>query len=139
MKDTGVAEVFELINNNRVAAVANVADGKPWVRTLTTARVTEGLELFFATYEWSTKVKQLEADPNVCVTYLDFKGHDTRIFGRAEFLRDQATKDWLWQESWVQYFAGEKDDPAYIIMKITPEKVEYRDHEREGLEYRRVM
>jgi general stress protein 26 len=139
MKDTGVAEVFELINNNRVAAVANVADGKPWVRTLTTARVTEGLELYFATYEWSNKVKQLEADPNVCVTYLDFKGRDTRIFGRVEFLRDQPTKDWLWQESWVQYFAGEKDDPAYIIMKITPEKVEFRDHDREGLEYRRVM
>lgn len=139
MKDTGIGEVATLINENRVAALANVVDGKPWVRTLTTARVTDALELYFATYEWSNKVKQLEADPNVCLTYLDHKGKDARIFGRAEFLRDQETKDWLWQESWVQYFAGEKDDPAYIIMKVTPEKVEYRDHDREGLEYRRVM
>ncbi len=139
MKDTGLDEVVALANGNRVAAVANVVDGKPWVRLMSTARVTDNLELYFATYEWSTKVKQLEADPHVCLTYLDSKGRDARIFGKAEFLRDQETKDWLWRESWEQYFAGEKDDPAYIVMKVTPEKVEFRDHDREGMQYRRVM
>lgn len=139
MKGTGIEEVVALAREHGVAAVANVVDGKPWVRALTTARVTDDLELFFATYEWSNKVKQLEADPHVCLTYLDNKGRDARIFGTAEFLRDQESKDWLWEEAWAQYFAGEKDDPAYIIMKVTPEKVEFRDADREGLEYRRVM
>lgn len=139
MKTTGIEHVVALVKDHPIASVANVADGKPWVRVMVTARATDSLELFFATYAWSNKVGQLESDPSVCLTYLDHRGRDARVFGTAEFLHDQQIKDELWDDSWAQYYPGGKVDEGYIVMKVTPDKVEYREHEVDGMQYRRVL
>lgn len=119
-------KAVEFINELRVCSLSTVNDGAAWSRVMSTSRVEDDLTLWYASFASSDKVRQIRAEPRVCIVYYK-PGMDIRIFGQAQVLTDQVTKDGLWKEEMLMYFKGGKTDPEYVAIRVTPTSVELRD------------
>jgi general stress protein 26 len=123
-------KIIDVIDNGKLASVATVKDGKPWVRYMAFGRSGDGLELFSATFANSRKVLQVKNDKNI---HLTFGGDSTNcmkpyinVVGTAEILDDDGAKNAVWCDELANYFQG-PDDPNYVVLKVSPETIEYSD------------
>lgn len=122
-----------MVRLNPHGLLTTVADGQPRCRMMQTARIDDDFTIWLATYGQSSKVDQLRANPHVCVSYY-IPGIDLNVYGEATLLDDQALRDELWQDSWRKHFPGGKEDPNYLVIKVTPTRVEFRDVLHQGYE-----
>ena len=109
------------------AAVATSSPDGPRVRMV--HPTWEGDVLWFATSKASQKAAQLAADPAVDIQYQVSSPDFVHIMvrGRAELLDDPASRRHAWEV--LDYDLGEfwpagVDDPDYVAVKITPQRVE---------------
>jgi len=83
--------------------------------------------LWFATWEDTEKVADLESDPHCCVTL--YKGrHDSTyisISGNVELIRDKETIRQHWSPSWLPWFPKGPDEERVVLLKVNPEHAEY--------------
>ena len=111
-------------------------DGKPWVRYMMLA-ADERLTLWGATFAGFRKVGQLRKNPEVHLT-TGAKDMETaesylQIQARAEVLTDIESKKALWSDYLKKIFSG-PDDPNYVVLKITPYRIEYCKMDRSPAE-----
>lgn len=125
-------ESLALAKSQTVSSLATVEDGKPWGRVMAHAQVDDDFSIWYATFSFSHKVRQLKKNNEICVT-MNEEGKDIRIFGKAEILEDIPTKHKMWKDIWSRYFKEGKDDPTYVLIKVNAERVEYRDFDRYGI------
>ena len=97
------------------------------------ARVDEDFTVWFATFADSNKARQIKADSRVFLSYYH-DVEDVHLAGHGEILDDQATKDDIWWEMLAKFFPGGSSDPNYVVLKVTPASVEYRDFKSTGYE-----
>lgn len=121
-------KIFEVMKGRQLVSLATLTDdGKPWVRYVTTTG-TEDLTLYVNTFAQSRKVAQIKANPNVHVILgarPDEMNHPyLNIVATGEVLVDDETKKKFWFDELKNYFSG-TDDPNRVILKITPQVVEY--------------
>ncbi|MBN2082428.1 pyridoxamine 5'-phosphate oxidase family protein [bacterium] len=116
----------DFIRNHPVCHLATVADGQPWCRAMHTNRLDDDFTVWFASFASSNKLGQLRVNPRVCLSYFE-SGCDVRLFGRAEILDDQPAKDAIWRPELARLFPRGAADPELIVLKITPQRVLYRD------------
>ena len=122
MEQTTLAKVVAFLRAHPETYLATVSGDIPWVRAMHAARVEEDGTVWYATARSTSKVAQLAQNPKVSLAvYAD--GQHARVFGTAVVIDDTQTKHDLWEEDWRVYFAG-KDDPQYVLIKVTPERVE---------------
>jgi len=111
-------------------------DGKPWVRYVI-MMADEHLTIWGATFASFRKVGQIRKHPEVHLTTgvkdLETAQSYLQIQARAEVLTDSASKKALWSDYLKNIFSG-PDDPNYVVLKITPYRIEYCKMDRSPAE-----
>ena len=121
-------KILDKMRELTLASLATVTeDGKPWARYVV-VKADENMNIWFATFKTSRKVRQISANPDVHlllgVTDLPKAASWVQIQGRAEILDDAKTKNAVWYSMLEPMFSG-PDDPNYRVCKVTPYRIEY--------------
>jgi general stress protein 26 len=121
---TKLAQVVESFDSAML--VTRAGNGELHARPMGLADVeADDTDLWFAT-GMSSKVDELLGDPNVVVT-LQGKSKFATISGKARLVRDRATIDAKWKESWKVWFPDGKDDPNLCLIKVEATRGEFWD------------
>lgn len=124
-------EALDIARTAKISVLSTASRNIPWARFMEQVKIDDDFSLWYATALSSAKVEQIKSNPKVCA--LIFKeDKDLRIFGKAKIVTDKKTKYSLWQSKWQAYFSGGKDDLQYALLKITPQKIEYRNRQKFG-------
>jgi general stress protein 26 len=86
----------------------------------------QGGPIYFATSIESPKVAEIEAEPNVLVTFQG-KARWAVVAGTAEVVRDRSLIDRLWSDDWRIFFPDGPGDKYLCILAIRPSAGEYWD------------
>ena len=121
-------QILDKMKDLTLASFATVTeDGKPWVRYVV-VKADENLNIWFATFKSSRKVRQISANQDVHlllgVTDLATAASWIQIQGRAEILEDAKTKNAFWYNMLEPMFSG-PDDPNYTVCRVRPYRIEY--------------
>lgn len=93
---------------------------------------------WFYAYEDSAKIRDIEQDPAVGLTFTEGKsllgkpGLFIAIDGRAELIRDQAQFEAHWTKSLELWFPQGTETPGMILIKVHAERIRYWDGEEQG-------
>jgi len=88
-----------------------------------TVLVDADFAVWFATGRASDKCRQIAADPRVTVYWQQPDvWHYGEISGVAEVVDTPEARHRFWQDDWSQYFPGGRDDPQYVLIRVTPER-----------------
>lgn len=124
------AERFqELIHGIRFAMMVTTdASGMSRARPMTTQETEAGDDLLFLTSDHTTISEELEANPNVLLTYADSDHHRyVSVNGTAALRHDPVRVKELWNPAYKAWFPKGPDDPAIRIIAVDPSRVEYWD------------
>jgi len=127
--DHGRAELLELLKKYDTAILTTVSpDGSLHSRPMAVQKAEPDMDIWFSTALDSTKVRDLEADPRVGLTFYESAGKGyVSVSGRARLSRDRKRIAELWQPSWKLWFPDGKDDPEITLLVVEPEQAEYID------------
>ena len=120
-------KIIGVIESSRLGSVATIKDGKPWVRYMVIHH-GENLDCYTTAFASSRKIEQIKKDNNIHLTIggdpNDFKKSYLNIQAKAQIMDDLETKTKYWSDELKQFFTG-PDDPNYVVIKISPEVIEY--------------
>ena len=121
-------KILDKMKGLTLASFATVTeDGKPWVRYVV-VKADENLNIWFATFKTSRKVRQITENPDVHlllgVNDLPSAASWIQIQGRAQILDDADTKNAVWYSMLEPMFTG-PNDPNYNVCKVTPYRIEF--------------
>ena len=131
--DTGVRKdlrkLAELIEEAEVGMLTTRdLDGTLRSRPLATLQVTNDGELWFFTSIKSPKIRELDEDNRVNLSYARPSDQIyASVSGRARILRDPEKAKALWT-AWAKvWFPDGPDDPELVLVNVRVEKAEYWD------------
>lgn len=85
-------------------------------------------DLWFVTSIDSAKMAEIEAEPDVCVTFCTGRGSAyASISARARIRRDAALVEKLWQPDWEVWWPAGPSDPSIAFLELQVERAEYWD------------
>src|SRR5690554_861935 len=120
-------KALKVIEKDNIGVMATVSDNKPVARYMTF--YNEGFILYTITDKRTSKVEDIEANPNAFVLLGYEEGllnkNFVEIEAKVSMTDDQSLIDHLWSSYMNAIFDG-KDDPNILILKLTPEKVSLR-------------
>ena len=120
-------KIIGVIESGRLGSLATIKDGKPWVRYMVIHR-GESLDCYASTFISSRKMEQIKKDNNIHVVIggdsNNFKNSYINIQAKAQIIADLETKTKFFSDELKQFFTG-PDDPNYVVIKISPEVIEY--------------
>ena len=123
-------KILKVIKGSKLASLATVVNGKPWVRYAVSRSV--GLTLYICTFKDSRKVKQIKKNPNVHITIggsmENMEAPYVQIAACAKVRSDAGTRKKLWRKSMRKYYTG-VDDPEYVVIEVQPVLIEYMSTE----------
>lgn len=104
------------------------ADGHLVSRAMATQVRAAGADLWFVTADGSAKLREINSDPHVNVTYFNESSREwISISGMAMVTRDRATVHTLYRPDWAIWFPadgtdprhGTADDPRMVLIAVT--------------------
>jgi general stress protein 26 len=122
-------KVWELIKDIKVAMLVTMDEqGHHYARPMVAQEPDEHHDLWFFTSIDSPKIREIETNPEVLLSYAD-PGDNAyvSISGRAHVVQDRAKIHELWSESLKAWWPDGKDDPDLALICVTPESAEYWD------------
>ncbi|MCE5322901.1 pyridoxamine 5'-phosphate oxidase family protein [bacterium] len=127
--ESAVNAVFMTIDN----------EGFPHPRTMWTAGVDDDFTVYFITGRSLLKIKQIEANPEVCAFWTKTEGDVigwsyALIKGRATVTDDQNLRDRFWSDMLKEYFPGGKTDPEYVVIVVKPKELMLMDSHKYPLD-----
>jgi general stress protein 26 len=130
-------KILAKLTGPTLCALATVTeDGKPWVRYMILS-ADQHLTMWGATFAGFRKVAQIRRNPEVHLTTgakdLETAQSYLQIQARAEILTDAETKKAFWNDYLKNIFSG-PDDPNYVVLRITPYRIEYCKMDRSPAE-----
>lgn len=119
--------VAELVDNAQVGMLTTTtAEGKQVSRPMGLQEAEFDGDLWFFAYDDSAKVTQIEANPEVNVSFSDTKNASwTSIAGRAEIVNDRAKAEELYTPALKAWFPDGLETPGLTLIKIHPDTAEY--------------
>lgn len=125
-------KILKVIKGEKLASLATVAGGRPWVRYAVSHNDGLDLNLYICTYKDSRKIAQIKKNPNVHITIggnMDnLEAPYVQIAARARVRLDAQIRKRFWHEFMRKYYTG-PDDPAYVVIEARPEFIEYMSSE----------
>lgn len=118
----------ELINDIEIAMMTTRrADGHLESRAMANQKRAAGADLWFVTADHSAKVRDLESDPHLNLSYYkDATREWISVSGVATISRDRAKIRELYAADWKAWFAdegdprhGTADDPRIVLIGVT--------------------
>lgn len=114
----------DLVKGARVAMLTTVTStGEMVSRPMATTDNDYSGHLWFFAWRDSMKVREIEANPNVNLSYT--QGAFVSVAGKAEILHDPELNKKLWNEYAEAWFRVEPDDPGVVLIKVTATHGEY--------------
>jgi general stress protein 26 len=121
------AHLYDLTKGFKTAMLVTLSeDGNLRARPMAVAEIKPDADMCFSTSLDSPKIGEIEANPNVLVTFQSSSEFAT-IEGTAEIVRDRAEIERLWSEDWRIWFPGGTNDPHLCVLKVSAERGEYWD------------
>jgi general stress protein 26 len=114
--------IGNLVDKQNVSFISSVdEEGFPNTKAMLPPRKREGIKTFyFTTNTSSMRVSQYQSNPKACIYFCDkrfFRG--VMLKGTVEVLEDVESKEMIWQEGDLQYYANGVTDPDYCVLKFT--------------------
>ena len=122
-------EVFELLKKYDTAVMTTVSpDGSLHSRPMAMQKAQPDMDLWFVTGLDSSKARDLEANPQVGLSFYESAGKGyISVSGRVSLNRDRSRIEELWEPDWKLWFPDGKDDPEIVLLNVTAEQAEYLD------------
>jgi general stress protein 26 len=120
-------KLYDLIKEMDIAMlVTRRPDGHLNSRAMDTQKFADGADLWFCTSEGEGKLKEIEADPHVNLSYYNSKSREwISVSGLAKISRDRAKIRELFQPDWQVWFPkegdprhGTVDDPRIVLIGV---------------------
>jgi general stress protein 26 len=93
-------------------------------------------ELWFLTSKSSPKVREIEANPNVLLSYAEPKSNSyVSVAGTAEAVEDRARIKDMWHEPFRIWFPDGPEDPDITLIRVKADAAEYWDSPSKGIVY----
>jgi general stress protein 26 len=122
-------KVWEMIKDIRVAQMVT-RDEAGHLRARPMVAQQDHFEgaLWFFTWADSEKVREIQAQPEVALSYSDPKAQNyVSVSGRARLVRDHARMEEFWAEPLRTWFPKGPDDPNMALICVELESAEYWD------------
>lgn len=124
--------IIKTLDANSFGSFGTIEEGnKPKVRYM--AVFHEGLNIYLATNRKTHKVEELSDNPNVFLLL----GYETggskdvlEIEATATVTKDEGLRSKVWSKELEPWFTG-PDDPNYVILELTPTRIEYMGSNKE--------
>jgi general stress protein 26 len=130
MADTSTDDrrhVAELVSKAKVAMLTTMTgEGKHVSRPMGLQEAEFDGDLWFFAYEDSAKVAQIQASPEVNVSFSDTGNHSwTSIAGHARVVHDRQKAEQLWTPALKAWFPDGLETPGLTLLKIEADTAEY--------------
>jgi general stress protein 26 len=117
--------------NSLHAYLATCDDDQPVVRPVSPI-VEDDASIWVTTFCSSRKVKQIQSNPKICLTFVKQPSGDEAavVFGEAEIVPDLEEKRRVWNLATFdlsQHFPEGPVSKEFCLLKIIVEKIEWRD------------
>ncbi|MNI48087.1 General stress protein 26 [compost metagenome] len=93
----------------------------------------DGLQIYLATNRQSHKVEELEEKPHIALLF-GYEGDGSsaivEVQAKASVTKNNELRGQLWNDGLKRWFKG-PDDPNYVILDISPSRIEYTDKEKQ--------
>lgn len=128
--------LYDLLNEFDTAMlITRSSEGHLHGRPMAVAEMHRDADAYFVTNIDSPKVAEVEANPNVTLTFQS-SNQFASVCGRVSVMRDAALIDRLWKEAWKVWFPKGKGDPSLSILRFEAQHGEYWDNAgAQGLKY----
>lgn len=120
-----VAKVRELMKDIKIGVLTTVAERGLVSRPMAMQEAEFDGDLWFITFRDTPKIKEIEADPRVNISFSDGKEAFVSIAGRAEVVADEAKKKEVWSKFYETIFNTDYDDPNLVLIKVNAHGAEY--------------
>ena len=87
---------------------------------------------YFFTYERTQKIKDIEANPSICLNFEGKKDLYISISAKAKLIRDKAAFADHWVESLGQWFPQGVDTPGMVLIHVKGNYIQYWQKDKEG-------
>lgn len=120
----------KFIDKQKVSFICSVdQEGYPNVKAMLKPRKRNGLkEFYFSTNTSSMRVSQYESNSKASI-YFYHKGLvkyvGVMLVGEMEVLKDQETKDMIWEIGDTMFYKKGVTDPDYCVLKFTAKSGRY--------------
>ena len=119
--------LFKLLSKfDNAMLVTKASSGELHVRPMAVAHLSPGADAFFVTSLQSPKIAEIEAKPDVLVTFQG-GGSYAAVSGTARVVRDRVLIDRYWSSAWKAWFPNGKDDPDICVIAVLANSAEYWD------------
>lgn len=122
-------KVFGMIKDIKFAMmVTQDEEGHLFARPMVAQERDENDQLWFFTGADSQKVREIQVNSKVLLSYATSGGGDfVSVSGEASIVKDTAKIDELWDESLKAWFPKGKTDPNICLIEVNPLSAEYWD------------
>ncbi len=137
---TPLRKLYELIDDLEIAMMTpRRRDGHLRSRAMATQKAASGADLWFVTAEGSGKLRELDDDPHLNLSYYkDGNAEWISVSGLAEISRDRQKVHELYQPDWSVWFPkdgadprhGTADDPRMVLIGVTVHAAEFLSVEK---------
>jgi len=134
MQDTteqsrNIEKLAELIKGIRIAMLTTTdTDGSLHSRPMATQEAPFDGQLWFLTGQSSHKVREIDRDHHVSLSYAD-PGDNcyVSVTGTARLMKDRKKAEELWSPLYKAWFPKGLDDPDLCVLNVKAERAEYWD------------
>jgi general stress protein 26 len=113
------------------AYLATTYDDQPFVRPVSPI-VEDDMTIWVTTFSSSRKVSHVRKNPKVCLAFVEQPQGDKAafVFGEAHTVSDMEKKKKVWQLARFdlsQYFPDGPESEEFCLLKISLQRIEWRD------------
>jgi general stress protein 26 len=129
--------IVDIMKECCLFAFLATSDGdQPQVRPVSPI-VEDDMSVWVATFGSSRKVKQINKNPKVCLSFVQHPSGEKSaiIFGEAEVVGDMVQKKRVWNLAPYdisQHFPEGPESKEYCVLKINPKRIEWWESWEEG-------
>ncbi|MEX2287526.1 MAG: pyridoxamine 5'-phosphate oxidase family protein [Planctomycetaceae bacterium] len=114
-----------VIAADRFPQLATIDGDQPRLRPVSPVR-TDGFTIYVANLRQYHKTREIAANPNVELCYLDEQHDQVRLTGIAEVVTDRALLQEIWDANpLMRQYLGSLENPELIVYRIRPRQVRY--------------
>ena len=128
-QDEDARRIAELVGRARSAMLTTTtAEGRHVSRPMALQEVGPDGDLWFFAYDDSAKVQQIQAAPEVNVSFTDTRHNSwTSVAGRAELVHDRARAERLYSPVLKAWFPDGLETAGIALIRVRTETAEYWD------------
>jgi general stress protein 26 len=128
MAEQKIERVWDIIEKVGVCMLTTRFDAGLRARPVEARPDRDAGLIFFVTDIRGAKDDEIEAHPDVCLTFIDPKNKAyLSITGRASVLRDRKKAADIWRKTDDVWWPGGPDDPNVLVLRVKPSTAELWD------------